>query len=95
VRTGQDGWKIKLDVNHFLREEITVHWKCHKLWQDEHGLISRCFTWKYRLPRGVDLRHISSSLSSDGVLSIEAPAPGTSIIIPVQIRQAQGDTTAD
>lgn len=47
-----------------------------------------------RLPMGVDLQHISSSLSGDGVLSVEAPAPGTSvsnppneIVIPVQIRR--------
>lgn len=49
-----------------------------------------------RLPQGVDLQHISSSLSGDGVLSVEAPAPRTSvsipaneIVIPVQIRQTQ------
>ncbi|KAF3849115.1 hypothetical protein F7725_015612 [Dissostichus mawsoni] len=48
------------------------------------------------LPQGVDLQHITSSLSGNGVLSIEAPAPGTSvsnpaneIVIPVQIKHTQ------
>ncbi|XP_026153670.1 heat shock protein beta-1-like [Mastacembelus armatus] len=104
IQTGHDSWKITLDVNHFSPEEITVTIKQgylhisgnHEERQDEHGLVSRCFTRKYKLPQGVDLQHISSSLSSDGVLSVEAPAPGTSIsdlaneiVIPVQIRQEQ------
>ncbi|KAG8010695.1 Heat shock protein beta-1 [Nibea albiflora] len=104
IRTGQDSWKINLDVNHFSPEEITITTKegylqisgNHEERQDEHGSVSRCFTRKYKLPQGVDLQHISSSLSCDGVLSVEAPAPGTSIsdpineiVIPVQIRQTQ------
>ncbi|XP_041667413.1 heat shock protein beta-1-like [Cheilinus undulatus] len=106
VQTGQDSWRISLDVNHFSPEEITITTKegylqisgNHEERQDEHGSVSRCFTRKYKLPQGVDLQHISSSLSSDGVLSIEAPTPGTSlgvtaneIVIPVQIRQTDGE----
>ncbi|XP_020513005.1 heat shock protein beta-1 [Labrus bergylta] len=104
IQTGQDSWRIKLDVNHFSPEEITISTKegylqisgNHEEKQDEHGSVSRCFTRKYKLPQGVDLQHISSSLSGDGVLSVEAPTPGTSlsettneIVIPVQIRQTQ------
>uniref|UniRef100_UPI0037E8028A heat shock protein beta-1-like n=1 Tax=Semicossyphus pulcher TaxID=241346 RepID=UPI0037E8028A len=104
IRTGQDSWKINLDVNHFSPEEITITTKegylqisgNHEERQDQHGSVTRCFTRKYKLPHGVDLQHISSSLSGDGVLSIEAPTPGTSlsdpaneIVIPVQIRQTQ------
>uniref|UniRef100_A0A3Q1GGT5 Heat shock protein, alpha-crystallin-related, b15 n=1 Tax=Acanthochromis polyacanthus TaxID=80966 RepID=A0A3Q1GGT5_9TELE len=104
IRTGQNSWKINLDVNHFSPEEITITTKegylqisgNHEERQDEHGLVSRCFTRKYKLPPGVDLQHISSSLSGDGVLSVEAPVPGTSvsnpgteIVVPVQIRQKQ------
>lgn len=102
IRTGQDCWKINLDVNHFSPEEITITTKegylqisgNHEERQDEHGLVSRCFTRKYKLPQGVDLQHISSSLSIDGILSVEAPVPGMTtgsstneIVIPVQIRQ--------
>nr|XP_020474282.1 heat shock protein beta-1-like [Monopterus albus] len=103
IQTGQDSWKINLNVNHFSPEEITVTTKegylqisgKHEERQDKHGLVSRCFTRKYKMPQGVDLQHISSSLS-DGVLSVEAPVSGTSIgdltneiVIPVQIQQAQ------
>uniref|UniRef100_A0A665U0G3 Heat shock protein beta-1-like n=1 Tax=Echeneis naucrates TaxID=173247 RepID=A0A665U0G3_ECHNA len=104
IRTGQHSWKINLDVNHFSPEEITITTKegylqisgDHQERHNEHGLVSRCFTRKYKLPEGVDLRHISSSLSGDGVLSIEAPVPGTStsgpvneLVIPVQTTQSQ------
>uniref|UniRef100_A0A8C5D9E4 Heat shock protein beta-1-like n=1 Tax=Gouania willdenowi TaxID=441366 RepID=A0A8C5D9E4_GOUWI len=81
IRTGQNSWKINLDVKHFSPEEITVTTKdgylqisgTHEERLDEHGLVSRCFSRKYKLPQGVDLQHISSSLSQDGMLSIEAP----------------------
>ncbi|XP_053267439.1 heat shock protein beta-1 [Pleuronectes platessa] len=104
VRTGTDSWKIDLDVNHFSPEEITITTKegylqisgNHEEKQDQHGSVSRCFNRKYKLPQGVDLQHISSSLSGDGVLSVEAPVPGTSVseppselVIPVQIQQRQ------
>ncbi|XP_034565800.1 heat shock protein beta-1-like [Notolabrus celidotus] len=104
IRTGQDSWRINLDVNHFSPEEITITTKDgylqisgnHEERQDEHGSVARCFTRKYKLPQGVDLQHISSSLSSEGVLSVEAPTPGTSVsdttnelVIPVQTRQTQ------
>uniref|UniRef100_A0A3P9MGX0 Heat shock protein, alpha-crystallin-related, b15 n=1 Tax=Oryzias latipes TaxID=8090 RepID=A0A3P9MGX0_ORYLA len=104
VRTGQNSWKINLDVNHFSPEEISITTKdgylqisgTHEEKQDEHSLVSRCFTRKYKLPQGVDLQHISSSLSSEGMLSVEAPVPGTSIsspdneiVIPVQTKKTQ------
>ncbi|XP_071766484.1 heat shock protein beta-1-like [Centroberyx gerrardi] len=104
IRTGQDSWKIYLDVNHFSPEDITITTKegylqisgNHEERQDEHGSVSRCFTRKYKLPQGVDLQHISSSLSGDGLLSVEALVPGTvtsdsanEIVIPIQIRQKQ------
>ncbi|XP_034048822.1 heat shock protein beta-1-like [Thalassophryne amazonica] len=106
VMTGQNSWKISLDVSHFSPEEITVTTQegylqisgTHEERQDAHGLVSRCFTRKYKLPHGVDLQHIGSSLSGDGVLSVEAPVPGTTtgdstgeMVIPIQIRQKKED----
>lgn len=41
--------------------------------QDEHGYVSREFFRKYKLPAGVDSGAFTSSLSSDGVLSISCP----------------------
>lgn len=104
VRTDRDSWRIQLDVNHFSPEEITITTKdgylhisgSHEERQDEHGTVSRCFTRKYKLPPGVDSQHITSSLSADGFLCVEAPVPGSAIsasagemVIPVQIRQTE------
>lgn len=41
--------------------------------QDDHGFVSREFSRKYSVPAGVDPANITSSLSSDGVLTITAP----------------------
>uniref|UniRef100_A0A8C5Q303 Heat shock protein beta-1 n=1 Tax=Leptobrachium leishanense TaxID=445787 RepID=A0A8C5Q303_9ANUR len=76
-----DHWKISLDVNHFSPEELVVKTKDgiveitgkHEEKQDEHGFISRCFTRKYTLPAGSDITAVSSSLSPDGVLTVETP----------------------
>ena len=40
---------------------------------DEHGSISRQFNRRYKLPSDVDHQALVSKLSSDGVLSLEAP----------------------
>lgn len=103
IRMSQDGWKVNLDVSQFSPEEITITVKGgfleiagkHEERQDEHGTISRCFTRKYRLPQGVDLQQISSSLMGDGVLCVEAPIPATpvpslpsiNLVIPIQMKQ--------
>ncbi|XP_029564936.1 heat shock protein beta-1 [Salmo trutta] len=101
IRTGQDSWRITLDVNHFSPEEISIKTKGgfleitgqHEEREDEHGSVSRCFTRKYKLPPGVDLQHVSSSLSGEGVLLVEAPLPGSTttilpsdMVIPIQIK---------
>ncbi|EPQ15737.1 Heat shock protein beta-1 [Myotis brandtii] len=91
-----DRWRVSLDVNHFAPEELTVKTKegvveisgKHEERQDEHGYISRCFTRKYTLPPGVDPTLVSSSLSPEGTLTVEAPMPkpanqSSEITIPV------------
>ncbi|KAJ8380174.1 hypothetical protein SKAU_G00009520 [Synaphobranchus kaupii] len=97
ILTGQDRWQVNLDINHFSPEEISIKTKegyleitgKHEERQDEHGFVSRYFTRKYKLPAGIDLQHISSSLSGDGVLSVEGPLPTSSssaeIVIPIQV----------
>lgn len=71
---------IYLDVKHFSPDELSVsvsddfiivHAK-HEDRQDDHGFVSREFFRKYRLPAGVNSSEITSSLSSDGVLTITA-----------------------
>ncbi|XP_055099399.1 heat shock protein beta-1-like [Symphalangus syndactylus] len=60
----------------------------HEERQDKHGYISWCFTRKYTLPPGVDPTQVSSSLSPEGTLTVEAPVPNLAtqsneITIPV------------
>ncbi|XP_015240601.1 heat shock protein beta-1-like [Cyprinodon tularosa] len=103
MQTDQNSWKISLDVHRFLPEEIMITTKdgylqisgTHEERQDEHGVVKRCFSRKYKLPQGADLQHISSALS-DGVLYVETPVSGTplnnpsnEIVVPVQIKQTE------
>uniref|UniRef100_A0AAR2L866 Heat shock protein beta-1 n=1 Tax=Pygocentrus nattereri TaxID=42514 RepID=A0AAR2L866_PYGNA len=96
VKQSQDQWKVSMDVNQFTPEELTVKTKDgmveitgkHEERRDEHGYVSRSFTRKYTLPPGVDAEKVTSSLSPDGVLNIEAPLPkpalqGAEKFIPV------------
>ncbi|MCI4394607.1 hypothetical protein PGIGA_G00170630 [Pangasianodon gigas] len=94
MKMEKDRFTINLDIKHFAPEElavkicgdyIEVHAK-HEDRQDDHGFVSREFLRKYRVPAGVDPASITSSLSSDGVLTITAPrkpsdAPERSIAI--------------
>lgn len=73
--------KVKLDVQQFTPEEITVKTVNttvviegkHEEKQDEHGFVSRHFVRKYILPEDVKPESVLCNLSSDGVLSISAP----------------------
>ncbi|XP_051257840.1 alpha-crystallin B chain-like [Dicentrarchus labrax] len=94
MRIEKDRYVIYLDVKHFSPDElsvsvsdefITVHAK-HEDRKDDHGFVSREFLRKYRLPNGILSADVTSSLSSDGVLTITAPrssAVGEERIIPI------------
>lgn len=77
----KDNFQVILDVQQFSPEEITVKTvgnnviveAKHEERQDEHGFISRRFVRRYVLPPSHDVINITSSLSSDGVLTITAP----------------------
>lgn len=81
VQADKDKFQVILDVQQFKPEEINVKVadKCvvvegkHEEKQDEHGWISRQFVRKYMIPEQCDIDQVSSSLSSDGVLTITAP----------------------
>ncbi|CAH2050924.1 unnamed protein product, partial [Iphiclides podalirius] len=77
-----DKFQVNLDVKHFGPEEISVKIAngcfiveaLHEERADKHGwYTSRNFKRRYPLPGGVDLDAVTSTLSSDGVLSITAP----------------------
>lgn len=109
-------WKISLDVNHFAPSEISVKIQDgfleiagkHEERQDGHGFIARSFTRKYNLPGGIDVENLQTSLSADGILTVEAPFPSiplpADVIIPIQVetgaqtiagKQQDGDKPQD
>ncbi|XP_015178479.1 PREDICTED: protein lethal(2)essential for life-like [Polistes dominula] len=81
VKADKDKFQVVLDVKQFKPDEINVKVTDkyvvveakHEEQKDEHGWISRQFTRKYMIPEQCDIDQVSSSLSSDGVLSITAP----------------------
>lgn len=83
ITIDKDKYQVCLDVQQFTPEEITVKTVGrmiiiegkHEEKEDEHGLISRHFIRKYQLPEGYKSEDVTSSLSSDGVLSVCAPKP--------------------
>ncbi|XP_069803114.1 heat shock protein beta-6 [Dendropsophus ebraccatus] len=81
VKMDKDQFSVLLDVKHFAPEELTVkvvgdyvevHAK-HEERQDEHGFISREFHRRYKLPPTVNPGGLTSALSAEGLLSIQAP----------------------
>lgn len=77
----KDGFKVSLDVQHYAPHEISVktehkqvvvHAK-HEEKRDQHGHIARQFTRRYDLPDEFKTEDVTSSLSSDGVLTIKVP----------------------
>uniref|UniRef100_A0A8C6TP88 Heat shock protein beta-1 n=1 Tax=Neogobius melanostomus TaxID=47308 RepID=A0A8C6TP88_9GOBI len=81
IKQTPDNWKVSLDVNHFSPEELVVKTKDgvveisgkHEERKDEHGFVSRCFTRKYTLPPTANVEKVTSSLSPEGLLTVEAP----------------------
>lgn len=81
MKMEKDRFLINLDVKHFTPEELSVKINGdfieirakHEDRQDDHGFVSREFLRKYRFPAGVDPTSVTSSLSSDGVLTVTAP----------------------
>ncbi|KAM6930863.1 heat shock protein beta-1 [Xenentodon cancila] len=90
-------WRVSLDVAQFSTSEVSVSVRDgflevggkHEERLDEHGSVARCFTRKYRLPAEVDVTNIVSTLSVDGILTVEAPVPEAAfpaaVIVPVKV----------
>ncbi|GFQ74506.1 protein lethal(2)essential for life [Trichonephila clavata] len=102
VENDPDKFKVMLNVNHFKPNEIDVktvdnsiviHGK-HEEKTDEHGFISREFTRRYMLPEGTDPETVKSSLSQNGVLTIEAPKkaieppPSNERVVPIAMEKS-------
>ena len=74
-------FKVALNVSQFKPDElqvkvtdnyIVIHGK-HEERADEHGFISREFTRRYMLPKSCDMDNVTSSLNSEGMLTVIAP----------------------
>ncbi|KAK3750891.1 hypothetical protein RRG08_029812 [Elysia crispata] len=79
---GNKRLSLRFDCKEFKPEEITVKTIDNKLMvQAKHveespgRKVYREFTKQYVLPQKIDPLSLDSTLASDGVLSIEAPAP--------------------
>ncbi|CAL1285302.1 unnamed protein product [Larinioides sclopetarius] len=81
VKNDPDQFKVMVNVSHFKPEEIEVrtndnsviiHAK-HEEKIDEHGFVTREFMRRYVLPEGTEAENVNSSLSPNGILTIEAP----------------------
>ncbi|XP_046399252.1 protein lethal(2)essential for life-like [Ischnura elegans] len=81
VRLDKDGFNAVIDVQQFAPEEIFVKTvgdqvvveAKHEEKRDEHGFVSRHFVRRYDLPKGILPENVTSTLSSDGILTISAP----------------------
>lgn len=78
-----DPFKVMLNVKQFQPDQIVVkavdgdkfivvHCK-HEEGVDAHGLVSREFTRRYKIPEDVESSKLTASISMNGVLTIEAP----------------------
>ncbi|KAF7385645.1 hypothetical protein HZH66_011487 [Vespula vulgaris] len=81
IKNDKDKFHVALDVQQFKPEEVNVKIVDnyiviegkHEEQQDDHGVISRHFIRKYLVPDQCDPEKATSSLSSDGILTITAP----------------------
>ncbi|GFT82597.1 hypothetical protein NPIL_273441 [Nephila pilipes] len=73
-------FRIVLNVKHFLSTEVEIRISgdClvirgeHDTLLDEHGLVSRKFSWKFEIPEDVDFDTFKSVIDRRGLLVIEA-----------------------
>nr|CAD7260343.1 unnamed protein product [Timema shepardi] len=81
IHQNVDEFKVTLDVQQFRSDELTVKTVDyyiviegkHKENKDQFCIISNEFKRSYLLPNYVDIDHLTSSLSSDGLLTVHAP----------------------
>jgi HSP20 family molecular chaperone IbpA len=93
IQSDLDNFKVLVDVKQFTPEELSV--RCTDNFviiegkqdekKDSHGFISRHFTRKYDLPKGVKAEDVQCNLTAAGVLEIKAPKPksATQLLPPI------------
>lgn len=81
ITADKEKFQVNVDVQHFAPSEISVKIVDgqvviegkHEERKDEHGYVSRQFVRKYVLPKSCLPDMVTSSLSSDGILTVTAP----------------------
>ena len=81
VKNNDSNFTVKMNVSNFAPEEINVkavddylvvHGK-HEERKDNHGYVKREFTRRYLIPQDCQADKLSSSLSPNGILTVQAP----------------------
>lgn len=80
---GETKLKLEFNVKEFRPEDLEVKLlgnnilqvTAHREDRNESGMSKIRYLRKYTLPEGIDRDHIKPTLTKDGVLIIEAPAP--------------------
>lgn len=83
--TGINGFKVSMDIRDYNPSDLTVKTDEHSVevegkheeYRYGRRYVSRSFNRRYTLPPGYNGNAITSELSSDGILTIKAPAPNT------------------
>jgi HSP20 family molecular chaperone IbpA len=83
IQSDLDNFKVLVDVKQFKPEELSVRSTDnfviiegkHEEKEDSHGFISRHFTRKYDLPKGVKADDVQCNMTASGILEIKAPKP--------------------
>jgi len=86
ANTGQKELKLRFDVSQYTPEEIMVKTVDNKLLvhakheeNADGNSVFREYNREFLLPSGTDPEAIKSSLSKDGILTVEAPLPQPAI----------------
>ncbi|GAB0100095.1 hypothetical protein DMENIID0001_160790 [Sergentomyia squamirostris] len=80
-KTNKDGFEMNMDLKQFKPEEITVKAiddnvvveAKHEEREDDQSFISRHVVRRYTLPKDCNIQELSSTFSSNGVLTLKAP----------------------
>lgn len=98
---GQTKLKLEFDVHKFKPEEVKVKVIGDNILQVEAIHETKTDTTheqysyfrQYQLPKGVDANQVKPSLTKDGVLTIEAPAPALKPqerLVPIDFKKDEG-----
>jgi len=93
---GETKLKLEFNVKEFKPNEVkvkilgnnTLQVRAEHEEKAENGEVSkRLYVRQYQVPKGVEIEHLKPTLTKDGVLTIEAPAPKmtpSERLVPIQ-----------